>query len=125
MIARNHVINIFRRKSLITNLSEFESIQNNLEFSENSTQHLAELNDLKAYIEKAKSHLTPRQAQIFELSKEQGLSNQEIADRLNISNQSVKNQLSTSLNTLHSIFDKRMWVLLPLLYFYVNERGNL
>lgn len=122
MIARNHVINVFRRKSLITNLNEFEHIQNNLEFSENNTQHLAELNDLKAYIEKAKSYLTPHQAQIFELSKEQGLSNQEIAELLNISNQSVKNQLSTSLSTLQSFFDKRMWVLLPLLYFYLNDR---
>ena len=37
---------------------------------------------------------------IFEMSKEEGLSNQEIALKLGISEQSVRNQLSSALKVL-------------------------
>jgi len=121
MIARNHVLNIFRRQSLIHHLEESDVLENSLSFSENNTDKLVELNDLKEYIEKAKSYLSPRQREIFELSKEKGLSNQEIADKLKITNQTVKNQLSASLHSMQSYFDTRMWALLPLLYFYINK----
>jgi len=124
MIARNHVINVFRKQSLISSLEESHTLQNDIAFSENNAENLAELNELKAYIEKAKSHLSPRQREIFELSKEKGLSNQEIADKLKISSQSVKNQLSTSLHTMQTYFDAKMWVMLPLIYFYLSERSE-
>lgn len=124
MIARNHVINVFKKQTLITALEDCDTLQNSLTLSENNTDKLAELNEVKIYIEKAKSHLTPRQREIFELSKEKGLSNQQIADKLKITNQSVKNQLSTSLHILKSHLDTRMWSLLPLLYFFINEKSN-
>jgi RNA polymerase sigma-70 factor (ECF subfamily) len=124
MIARNHVINVFRRQSVITSLEESGVLQDNLNLSDNNAENFVEVNDLRAYVEKAKMHLTPRQLQIFELSREKGLSNQEIADQLKITKQSVKNQLSTSLQTLQSFFDAKMWALLPLLYFYLNERSD-
>jgi len=124
MIARNHVINVFRRQTLITNLEEWDGLQNNLVLSDNNAENYAEVNDLKAYVEKAKEHLTPRQLQVFELSREKGLSNQEIADLLKISKQSVKNQLSTSLHILQSYFTTRMWAMLPLLYFYISKKSD-
>ncbi|WP_106828341.1 RNA polymerase sigma factor [Parabacteroides pacaensis] len=49
---------------------------------------------------KAKEKLSPRQVQIFELSKEQGLSASEIANKLQISEQSVYNYLHQALNIL-------------------------
>jgi RNA polymerase sigma-70 factor (ECF subfamily) len=124
MIARNHVINVFRRQSVITSLEEYGVLQDNLNLSDNNAENFVEVNELRAYVEKAKMHLTPRQLQIFELSREKGLSNQEIADQLKITKQSVKNQLSTSLQTLQSFFDAKMWALLPLLYFYLNEHSD-
>lgn len=124
MIARNHVINVFRRHSIMTNLEEYGNLQNDIAFSDNNAENYAEINDLRAYIEKAKTHLTPRQQQIFELSKEKGLSNQEIADLLKITKQSVKNQLSASLHILQSYFNAKMWILLPLVCFYLNEKSD-
>ena len=108
MIARNHVINIFRKQSLIATMEENDNMQNNISFSVNNSEKLAELNDLKDYIEKAKKHFSPRQREIFELSKENGLSNQEIANKLKISNQSVKNQLSASLHIMYKYFGSKM-----------------
>ena len=49
---------------------------------------------------KAKEKLSPRQVQIFELTKEQGLSATEVADRLQISEQSVYNYLHQALSIL-------------------------
>ncbi len=49
---------------------------------------------------KAKEKLSPRQVQIFELAKEQGLSATEVADKLQISEQSVYNYLHQALGIL-------------------------
>lgn len=124
MIARNHVINVFRKQVYVKNMEKLDELQNDISLSDNNSESLAETNDLKAYIENAKKHLTPRQLQIFELSKEKGLSNQEIADLLNISNQSVKNQLSASLKVLQSYFSTRMWILLPLLCNFLRDENS-
>jgi RNA polymerase sigma-70 factor (ECF subfamily) len=53
-----------------------------------------------ARLEIAKSKLTPRQREIFELSKEQNLSVSEVAERLSIGEQPIYNQLSVALQLL-------------------------
>jgi RNA polymerase sigma-70 factor (ECF subfamily) len=49
--------------------------------------------------------LSPRQKEIFLLSREEGLSNKEIADKLGISIQTVKNHLVTTLSFLKNKLD--------------------
>lgn len=56
--------------------------------------------DFKVQLKKAKKSLSKNQRKIFELSKELGYTNKEIAQRLNLSEQTVKNQLSISLKIL-------------------------
>ncbi len=51
---------------------------------------------------KAKDKLTPRQLQVFELCKEEGLSAAEVAKQLNIAEASVYNYLTQSLSTLRN-----------------------
>jgi RNA polymerase sigma-70 factor (ECF subfamily) len=51
---------------------------------------------------KAKNKLSPRQVQVFEMCKEEGLSATEVAKRLNITEASVYNYLSQSLATLRN-----------------------
>ena len=125
MIAKNHVINVFRKQSLIYSLEESDAQLEIISSKENNTEQLVELNELKIYIEKAKFYLSPRQREIFELSKEQGFSNQQIAEKLQISNQSVKNQLSSSLRVLKSHFNSQLFALLPLITFLLNEKSDL
>ena len=51
---------------------------------------------------KAKQKLSPRQIQVFEMCKEEGLSATEVAQKLNITEASVYNYLSQSLSTLRN-----------------------
>jgi len=61
--------------------------------------HYKELNNK---VEKLLDQLTPRQKQIFILSREEGLSHKEIAEKLNISSNTVKNHLVSTLSFLKS-----------------------
>ncbi|WP_303227724.1 RNA polymerase sigma factor, partial [Parabacteroides goldsteinii] len=53
-------------------------------------------------LEVAKQKLTPRQREIFVLNKEYNLSVTEIASRLSITEQVVRNQLSAALKVLRN-----------------------
>jgi RNA polymerase sigma-70 factor (ECF subfamily) len=58
---------------------------------------LYEKKELKAHVKNAISKLPERRRIIFQMSRYDGLSNKEISENLNISSQTVKNQISESL----------------------------
>lgn len=62
--------------------------------------------------------------EIYLLSREEHLSNLEIAERLNISEQTVKNQLSTAMAILRKSM-KRIALLIPLSFLYLLFKSNL
>ena len=66
-------------------------------------------------LEIAKQKLTPRQRELFELNKEQGITITEIAAKALISEQSVRNQLSQALHVLRKELGK--YALLFSLFF--------
>jgi len=73
---------------------------------------------LQAEIEKAIAELPPKRQEIFRLSREAGLSRKQIADKLDISENTVKNQLTSAVNTLQEILKDRNRVLLPAILFF-------
>jgi RNA polymerase sigma-70 factor (family 1) len=58
--------------------------------------------ELSALIEKEIANLPAKMREVFLLSRKENLSNQEIAERLDISEKTVKNQLSASLKLLRT-----------------------
>ena len=64
------------------------------------------LNDLKSLISHALQQLTPRQREIFEMSREAQLSHKEIADKLGISINTVQEHISTSLKLIRTYLIK-------------------
>ncbi|MDN5216734.1 sigma-70 family RNA polymerase sigma factor [Fulvivirgaceae bacterium BMA12] len=60
---------------------------------DNQTDDYIVFSDLEAYSQKGLDNLSEKRKQIFMLSKQHGLSNDEIAEKLNISKRTVENQL--------------------------------
>ncbi|MBK5720279.1 sigma-70 family RNA polymerase sigma factor [Dysgonomonas sp. Marseille-P4677] len=99
-IAKNHMLNEFRKQ--LNNPAFLDYVQ--LSMEEESTETMVEqkidFDEFNRLLQRSKMKLSSRQAQIFELNKEQGYSVREIAQMLNISEQVVRNQLSLALQIL-------------------------
>ena len=70
------------------------------EKDDNSTEHYFAETELRQAIQMSLGKLPPRCREIFEYSRLDGLSNQEIADKLSISKRTVELQISNSLKIL-------------------------
>lgn len=58
--------------------------------------------ELRAMIEAEISNLPPKMREVFELSRNDGLSHKQIAEKLNISDKTVKKQINNVLNILRT-----------------------
>jgi RNA polymerase sigma-70 factor (ECF subfamily) len=67
-----------------------------------------QLNELNEQIQSLLEELTPRQKEIFRLSREEGFSHDEIAKKLDISLNTVKKHMSNSLCFLKSRIDNSL-----------------
>jgi RNA polymerase sigma-70 factor (family 1) len=97
-IIRHRIIDKIRKN--ITR-EEYASIAQSLTavYPHSIDKHV-EAKELEQTIGKLLNQLPPRVKEIYKLSREQGLSNHEIAEKLNLSEQTIKNQLSTALKHL-------------------------
>ena len=66
-------------------------------YAEHGIDESYELQELEAQIHETISRLPKRRRMIFDMSRNEGLSNKEISEKLDISLQTVKNQISESL----------------------------
>jgi RNA polymerase sigma-70 factor (ECF subfamily) len=99
-IARNLIIDSFRNQMKSVAFEEYicsEAYQN---YAENSIEKDLDFDEFVKKFNKAKEKLTEKQLHIFELSRDQGLSIAAIAGQLNISEKTVKNQLSLAMKVL-------------------------
>lgn len=100
-IAKNKFLNDLRNRLTLLSYDEYiTQLDDETERGENSTESEFNFNELNEQVLQSKDKLSKRQKMIFEMSKEEGLSNQEIALKLGISEQSVRNQLSSALKVL-------------------------
>ena len=78
----------------------------------NATDDLLNLKETKELIVQYIDELLLRCREIFYLSRFQGLSHKEISDKLNISNQTVKNQITIALKYLKTHYKEIVCILL-------------
>lgn len=83
-------------------VEEYVSYTSMLRTSEEEAAEQIELDQFEEALKQAKMKLTPRQREIFELNKEMNLPVADIAVRLSISEQVVRNQLSASLKVIRA-----------------------
>lgn len=103
-IVRNRILNQLRD---LANQDKFkEQVMSQAIDYNNDTKNEILANDLQQLISHALQRLTPRQREIFEMSREQQMSHKEIAEALGISVNTVQESISTSLRTLRTYLEK-------------------
>lgn len=115
-IGYNATISLLRKR--ITERKYLEYLRS-IQHFESSPSLLNEIhfNELNHKVQLLLSELTPRQREIFQLSREDGLSHDEIARKLNISLNTVKKHMVNTLSFLKSRLDTR--VTSAVLFFYL------
>ncbi len=81
------------------------------------TDNLAEYNEIKDCVDSTISKLPPKRQQIFSLSRKGGLSNKEIAKKMDISIKTVEDHITHSIKYIKEELKKSGF--LYLLYFYL------
>ena len=103
IIARNLILDGLRKQ---LNNADFEEYMLNYAHPmlDNNVEDAMNFDDFTAKLAAAKSKLTPRQKLVFELSKEAGYKNTEIARMLECSEKTVRNVLSSAMKILRTEF---------------------
>ncbi|WP_308552921.1 sigma-70 family RNA polymerase sigma factor [uncultured Mediterranea sp.] len=99
-IAYHFLIKELRRQLNTPLMEEYVAFCSELSTSGNELIDNLNLEQFQDSLNRAKIKLSPRQRQIFELNKEENMSVSEIASRLSITEQVVRNQLSAALKIL-------------------------
>lgn len=117
-ISYNSTISLLRKrvteKKYIDYLKNLQVAENVFELTDEV--YYAELN---GQIQSLLSELTPRQKEIFLLSREEGLTHDEIAKKLGISSNTVKNHIVTTLNFLRTKIDNGLVINVFFAYLFL------
>jgi len=108
-VAHNATVNLLKKRA--TEQKYIEHIKS-LQIINESYQLTDEIHykELNQKFQGVLNELSPRQKEIFQLSREEGLSNKEIAEKLSISVQTVKNHLVTALSFLKRKLDNGLLI---------------
>ncbi|BAV07554.1 RNA polymerase ECF-type sigma factor [Filimonas lacunae] len=98
VLGRNQVFSAMRKKLLET--VDVGRGQEDFAESRNLPELELEYKETWRLIHQAIDHMPPKQQEVFRLSRIEGLSNQEIAQKLNVSNSTVKSHIVAGLNTV-------------------------
>ncbi len=95
-----------------------ESLSMVIRNSENSQYDKIIADDLEVFLDRRINNLSPKVKEVFLLSRKENLSVKEIAIKLNVSDQTVKNQLTKALKDLRSYIESISTTFLFYLPFY-------
>lgn len=99
-LTRNRILDMVKRSKVENKY--LESLKGFIELNQITPDRLYIQKELYDQIENEIQHLPEKMRQVFEMSRKQYKSNDEIADELRISNKTVKNQLSSALKILRN-----------------------
>jgi RNA polymerase sigma-70 factor (ECF subfamily) len=114
-ITRNTTISFLKKAANNSKLRE-EIFYKSQKLANTTENYLREI-ELNSILQDALNRLPPRRRLIFEMSRNEGKSYREISKDLNISQNTVRNQLSMALETLRGYLLKNTEVAIILLLF--------
>ncbi len=118
-IAYNATISLLRKRVNENKSREYLKSLQQIDSAEQVID-LIHYNELNQKVQSLLNQLTQRQKEIFILSREEGLSHKEIANKLNISESTVNNHLVTTLKYLKSNIDNSLIVNVLFLYLFFS-----
>ncbi len=104
-IARRLVIDMMR--SAGSDAALRERLWLRLELEDNTTEETILERNLAEHVAKVVAELPPQQRRVYQLSREQGLTHEEIAEQLQISKNTVKNHIISALRQIRTALDGR------------------
>lgn len=96
----NRLLNTMRRHEIMD--TYIGSLQNFMRSSFADTDHKARENNLNLIIEKEIDFLPPRTAEVFRMRRNRYMSNREIAQELNLSEQTIETHMKKALKALRA-----------------------
>lgn len=120
-IARNKVFSFYRHE-LVKKKYEQNLLKDGLEPSVNNISDWIESRELQRLIHQTVNGMPPKCKQVFQLSREQRLSQKDIAKHLNISENTVEQHIRKALNILRKAIDDHNrygGIALSVLFFYM------
>ncbi|WPR77214.1 RNA polymerase sigma-70 factor [Algoriphagus sp. NG3] len=107
---RYAIINFYKSQAVKEKYREFA--KTHLNYSENSSDHLARLNDLSESISLAMDSLPEKTRTVFKMSREENKPVKEIADVLDLSEKAVEYHISQSLKKMRIYLKEYLMVVL-------------
>ncbi|SHE54105.1 RNA polymerase sigma-70 factor, ECF subfamily [Mariniphaga anaerophila] len=108
-IAHNATVNLLKKRATEHKYVEHVKSLQHIDETYELTDEI-HYKELKQKFQGLLNELSPRQKEIFQLSREEGLSHKEIAEKLGISANTVKNHLVTTLSFLKSKLDNGLLI---------------
>jgi len=108
-VTENKIIDFLRKASADNRLKE--KIWNQLQQIVNESEQYLAAKEYNQIIQKAIDQLPPQRKLIYQLNKENGMSYLDIADELQLSKHTVKNQLSTAIKSVRNFLVRniKLW----------------
>lgn len=114
-IAVNSIYDFIRRKNIESAFNNFAQV--NFNKSSNDTWDTVIFEEMQTTLNELVAQMPEQRRKVFRLSKIKGLTNDEIAKKLNISKRTVENQLYRAISFLKEHFRKES--MFALLFFYL------
>jgi RNA polymerase sigma-70 factor (ECF subfamily) len=113
-MSHHKMIDTFRAQLNKVEFEDYIEFSENADLGDNAIEKKIYFDEFIKALKLCKSQLPHRQMEIFEMSRENGKSIEEIASELKISEQTVKNQLTSATKTLRTELAKYNLVFLIL-----------
>lgn len=114
-VAVNSIYDFIRRKNIENAFRDFIALHP--PGNENNTWHQVILDDMMSHLDELLLKMPEQQQRIFKLSREEGLTNEEIAVQLNLSKRTVENHLYRAVAYLKDNFKADS--VFSVLFFYL------
>ena len=108
-IAYNATMSLLRKRITEAKSREYLKSRQHIDTTEQVINEI-QFKELDAKVQSLLQQITPRQKEIYLLSREDGLTHKEIAHKLNISESTVNNHLVTTIKFLKSHIDSSLAV---------------